>query len=226
MQERGLTKYSEFGPPLLNQQNGSAVGIKVRKANIVSSFAQFVSSLENPVNSDGLTRSLSTFGQVVWELSRNTKLSLLGMHRQSRPSSQNISLGELAFPISIHKHDSFSETSMEEGSPTNRERSIALMFNSELDDSAKIGVWIQTRNSNSKILQWGFTMSDTPEDELGWGLSLGGVLEGRKRLEHFQVETFFNLNFGNRFTLQPGLVFVKDGGTQFPALVLRSSWSL
>ncbi|KAL8514790.1 hypothetical protein ACS0TY_013754 [Phlomoides rotata] len=225
-QERALTNYSEFGPPLLNQQNGSAVGVKVRRANIVASFAQFVSSLGMPVNSDVLTRSFSTFGQVVWDLSRNTKLSLLGVHRECRASTQNVNLGELAFPISVPKRNRFSDTFVEEHSPTSGERSIALMFNSELDDSAKIGGWIETRNSDPRYLQWAFTMSDTPEDELGWGLSLGGVLQGPKRLEHFQVETFFNLNFGNRFTLQPGLVYVKDGVTQFPALMLRSSWSL
>lgn len=231
MQERALTNYSEFGPPLLNQHNGSAIGIMVRKTNVVASLAQFVSGIGMQVNSDRLACSLSTFGQVVWQLSRNTKLSLLGVHRESRASGQNISLGALALPVSILKRNRFSETSVEEDSPTSRERrnldgSIALMLNSELDDSTRIGGWIETKNSNPRYLQWAVTMSDTPEDEFGWGLTLGGLVQGPKSLEHFQVETFLNLKFGKRFTLQPALLYVKDGATQFPALILRSSWSL
>ncbi|KAI3464801.1 hypothetical protein Pfo_021464 [Paulownia fortunei] len=230
-QERALTNYSEFGPPLLNQHNGSAIGVMVRKSNVVASLAQFVSGLGMQVNSAGIACSLSTFGQVVWQLSGSTKLSLLGVHRESRPSGQNVSVGALALPVSIFKRNRFSETSVEEDSPTSRERrnldgSIALMLNSELDESTRIGGWIETKNSNPRYLQWAVTMCDIPEDEFGWGLTLGGLVQGPKHLEHFQVETFLNLNFGKRFKLRPALLYVKDGATQFPALMLRSSWSL
>ncbi|KAL3845344.1 hypothetical protein ACJIZ3_002747 [Penstemon smallii] len=229
--ERALTDYSEFGPPLLNQHNGGAIGIMVRKSNVVASFAQFVSGLEMQVNYAGISRSLSTFGQVVWQLSRSTKLSILGVHKESRLSSQNVSLGALAFPVEINKNNIISETSVEEDSPTSRadrtlDGSIALMFESELAEDTRIGGWIETKNSNPNHLQWAVTMTDTPEDEFGWGLTLGGLLQGPNSWDHFQVESFLNINFGKRFKLQPALIYVKDGATQFPALMLRSTWSL
>ncbi|KAH6832872.1 hypothetical protein C2S53_014383 [Perilla frutescens var. hirtella] len=227
-QERGLTRYSDFGPPLLLQHHGSAIGITLRKMNVVASLAQFISGFGMQVNADGLACSSSTFGQIIWQLSTNTNLSLLGVHRESRASGQNISLGALAFPASIFKRNKFSETSMEEEDRPRHssDSSVSLMLTSEIDDCAKIGGWIESKRSNPGHLEWAVTMSDTPEDELGWGLSLGGVLQGTKRLEHFQVETFLNMNFGKRFRLQPGFVFVKDGVTQFPALMIHSSWSL
>ncbi|KAK6115167.1 hypothetical protein DH2020_007436 [Rehmannia glutinosa] len=230
-QEMALSNYSESGPPLLNQQNGSAIGIMVRKSNMVASLAQFVSGVGMHINSAGITRSLITFGQVVLQLPGNTKLSLLGVHKEFRPSGQNLSLGALTLPVSVFKRNKFSETSVEDDSPTSSERhisggSIALMLNSELDESTRIGGWIETINSNPRYLQWAVTMCDAPEDEFGWGLTLGGLLQGPKSLEHFQVETYLNLNFGKRFKLQPAVVYVKDGATQFPALMLRSSWSL
>ncbi|KAK6118818.1 hypothetical protein DH2020_047431 [Rehmannia glutinosa] len=230
-QEMALSNYSESGPPLLNQQNGSAIGIMVRKSNVVTSLAQFVSGIGMHINSAGITRSLITFGQVVLQLPGNTKLSLLGVHKEFRPSGQNLSLGALALPVSVFKRNRFSETSVEDDSPTSSERhisggSIALMLNSELDESTRIGGWIETINSNPRYLQWAVTMCDAPEDEFGWGLTLGGLLQGPKSLEHFQVETYLNLNFGKRFKLQPAVVYVKEGATQFPALMLRSSWSL
>lgn len=104
LQERALTSYSDSGPPLLYQPNVGAIGITVRKMNIVASMARFLSD------------SSSTFGQIVWQLSRNTNLSLLGVHRELRPSGQNISLGALAFPIRIFKRNKFSEMPAEEDS--------------------------------------------------------------------------------------------------------------
>ncbi|KAL3370512.1 hypothetical protein AABB24_007518 [Solanum stoloniferum] len=44
-EERGLTDYSSFGPPLLNQLNGSGIAVMVKKLNTVASLAQFVSAL-------------------------------------------------------------------------------------------------------------------------------------------------------------------------------------
>ncbi|XP_073052856.1 uncharacterized protein [Primulina eburnea] len=229
-QERALTDCSEFGPPLLNKHSDSAFGITVRKSNVVASLAQFVSGLRAQVHPAGITLSLSTFGRVVWQLSRSTKLSLLGMHQVSS-SSQRISLGALALPISAFKLNRISEISAVEDSPTSQEGhlsdgSIALMVNSELDENTRIGGWIETKNSDPRYFQWAVTMCDTPEDEFGWGLTLGGSLQDRKSWDHFQVETYLNLNFGKRFKLQPALMYVMDESTQFSALMLRSSWSL
>ncbi|GFP99578.1 hypothetical protein PHJA_002101900 [Phtheirospermum japonicum] len=225
-QETSLSDYAEFGPPLLNQQNGSAIGIIARKSNVVASLAQFVSGVGTQANSCRVARTLSTFGQVVWQLTGNTKLSLLGVHTASRPSGPNVSLGAFALPVSLFKRNRFSDTYVEEDERRNLGGSLALMLNTELEEGTRIGGWIETRNSDPRQLQWAVTMCDAPEDEFGWGLSLGGLLQGPKSLEHFQVETYLNLNVGKRFKLQPAVVYVKDGSTQFPALMLRSSWSL
>lgn len=232
LQERAFTEYSELGPPLLNQNNGSAIGIMVRKSNMVGSLAQFVSGLGMQINPPGIKRHLSTFGQVVWQLSSSTKLSILGVHRKSQSPGQNVtSLGALALPISVFKRNRVSEASGEEDSPTSSERhnsdaSIAMMLNTEFDESRRVGGWIEANNLNPGYLQWAVAMSDTPEDEFGWGLTLGGSVQCPNTLEHFQVESFLNINLGKKFKLQPALVYVKDGSTQFPALMLRSSWSL
>lgn len=231
LQERGLTDFSEFGPPLLNQYAGSGIGIMVRKLNVVASLAHFVSNLGLQLNSPGITNFSSTFGQVVLQLPGNMKLSLLGMHRQPSSSSQTIDLGAFAFPVSIFKHNSLLDTSVEEYNPRSDKRlksdgSIALMLDSECNESTRIGGWVQMKNSNPGHSQWAVTIRDTPEEEFGWGLTVGGFLQGPKNLERFQVETFLNLNFGSRFKLQPAILYVKDGVTQFPAIMLRSSWSL
>ncbi|XP_073043771.1 uncharacterized protein [Primulina eburnea] len=227
--ERALTDYSEFGPPLLSQHSDSAIGITVRKSNVVASWAHFVSGLRTQVPSAGIT--LGTFGQVVWQLSRSTKLSLLGMHQVSRSSSQRISLGALALPISLFKRNRISEISREEDSPTGREGHlsdgyIALTVNSELGENTRIGGWIETKKSDPEYFQWAVTMRDTPEGEFGWGLTLSGSLQGRKSWDHFQVETYLNLDIGKGFKVQPALMYVMDESTQFSALMLRSSWSL
>ncbi|XP_051139664.1 uncharacterized protein LOC127257329 isoform X2 [Andrographis paniculata] len=231
-QHDALTEYSEFGPPLLNQNIGSGIGVMVRKLNMVATLAQFVSSLGlAQFHSPEATRFSTTFGQVVLQLSRNTKLSLLGMRRDSLLVSQTFNLGPFTFPVSILKHSRFSATTDEEESPRSSGRfmidgSVALMIDSDLDESTRLGGWIEMKNSNPGYSQWAVTMRDTPEDEFGWGLTVGGSLQGPKSLEHFQFETFLNLNFGTRFKFQPAIVYVKDGAIQFPAIMLRSSWSL
>lgn len=230
-EDRALTDYSAFGPPLLNQHNGSAIGIMARKSNVVASLGQFFSGLGVHHNSAGFTRSLSTFGQVVCQLSTSTKLSLLGLHKESRLLSQRVNLGALAIPVSLFKQNISSEISVEEDSATTRKGRvsdgfIALMVETELEDNTRIGGWVEMKNSNPKYLQWAATMSDTPEDEFGWGLSLGGLVRGPKDWEHFQVETFLKLKLGKKFKFEPALLYVMDGATQFPALMFRSTWSL
>ncbi|GFZ10470.1 hypothetical protein Acr_21g0010690 [Actinidia rufa] len=211
-EKRALTNYSSLGPPLLNQHNGSAIGLMVRKSNVVASLAQFVSGLGMHPGSVGFMRCFSTFGQVVFELSRSTKLSLLGIFkRREIPETSS----EASTPvIGTLTHENVSTGS------------IALTLESELDESTRIGGWLEMNSSNPKCLQWAVSMSDTPEDEFGWGLSLGGLIQGPTRWDNFQVETFLNFNFSKRFSLQPALVYVMDGSTQFPALMFRSSWSL
>ncbi|CAH2050335.1 unnamed protein product [Thlaspi arvense] len=233
-ERRGLTNYSLSGPPLLNQHNGSGIGITVRKSNFLASLAQFVSVLSLQPGSDGFSRYFSTFGQVVCQISRSTKISLQGVHKGSQLPSQKVNLGALAMPVGIFKRNKVPETALEESvqpvgtmtAENDSRGSIALMLESELDESARIGGWLEMKRSNAKCLQWAVSMRDTPEDDFGWGLSLGGSMQGPKSWEHFQVESFLNFNFGKRFSLQPALVYVMDRTTQFPVLLLRSSWSL
>ncbi|KAL3339093.1 hypothetical protein AABB24_027959 [Solanum stoloniferum] len=220
-EERGLTDYSSFGPPLLNQLNGSGIAVMVKKSNTVASLAQFVSALPH---SGSVLYCFGTFGQVVCQLSSNTKLSILGIHKMANLSRQQPRLAAMSLPFSFLQRSGHPQASLVE----NRflDGSLAMTLESELDESTKIGGWVEIKRSNPKYLQWAVTMSDTSEDDFGWGLSLGGLLQGPRNWDHFQVESFLNFNVGKKCKLQPGLLYVIDGATQFPALMFRTSWSL
>ncbi|CAN4089940.1 unnamed protein product [Withania somnifera] len=220
-EERGLTDYSSFGPPMLNQLNGSGIAVMVKKSNAIASLAQFVSALPH---SGSLLYCFGTFGQVVYQLSSNTKLSILGIHKVANLSSQQPKLAAMSLPIGILQRPEHSETSMEETGLL--DGSIATMLDSKLGESTRVGGWVEMKRSNPKYLQWGVTMSDTPEDDFGWGLNLGGLLQGPRNWDHFQVESFLNFNLGKKCKLQPGFLYVMDGVTQFPALMFHISWSL
>ncbi|KAL1820751.1 hypothetical protein ACET3Z_015620 [Daucus carota] len=233
-QEKGPTNFSFSGPPFLNEQSGSAIGLMVRKANVVASLAQFVSELGMQSDSTRLFHCFSTFGQVMCQLSGSTKLSLLGIHRVPKFSKQQVKLGPLVVPGGIFKRGKHPESPVGTSSSsflTNTEEdissgSLALTLETELDDSTKIGGWIEMKNSNPRHLHWAVTMADTPDDDFGWGLSLGGLVQGPSRWDHFQVEAFLRMNLGDRFSLQPGLAYVMNGATQFPVATLRSTWSM
>lgn len=225
-----MTDFSSFGPPLLTeQQNGGAIGLTVRKPDVVASLAQFVSGLGIP-GSVRTRHCFSTFGQVVCRLTRGTKLTLMGLHQVPRSSS----LGALTIPIRISKRREAPETSLEASSSPMRtiteetisSGSIAMMLESNLDESTRIGGWVEIKKSNPRCIQWAVTLSDTPENEMGWGLSLGGIGPGPKCWDHFQAEAFLKFNLSQRMSLQPGLVYVMDETSRIPALMIRSSWTL
>ncbi|KAJ9675077.1 hypothetical protein PVL29_024147 [Vitis rotundifolia] len=216
-QGKGLTDFSSFGPPILNQHNGSAIGLMVRKSKLVASLAQFASGLGIEPCTDGIRDCFSTFGQVVCQLSEGTKLSLMGLHQVPRPLSQQFRLGALTMPVGILK------LHMEERISAG---SFAVMLESKLDDSTRIGGWIEMKNSGPRHLQWALSVSDSPENEFGWSLSLGGIIKRPTSWDHFQAEASLKFNLGKRFSLQPGLVYVMDGNAQIPVVMLRSSWSL
>ncbi|XP_027148985.1 uncharacterized protein LOC113749441 isoform X1 [Coffea eugenioides] len=232
--DKGFSEYSAYGPPFLNQKNGSALGIMVKKSNVVASLAQFVSGLGLPTNCSEITNCFGTFGQVVYQLSQSTKLSLLGVHKVPKLSNQRLRLGAMTTPFSIFRQRKLSETSIEEnglqietyGEGERLDGSVALMLESELDESTRIGGWIEMKQSNTRHLQWAVSMSDTPEDDLGWGLSMGGLVQGSRSWDYFQVEAFLNFSFGKRFRFQPAVVYLADRTSHFPAFLLRSSWSL
>ncbi|XP_049354249.1 uncharacterized protein LOC125818778 [Solanum verrucosum] len=222
-EERGLTDYSSFGPPLLNQLNGSGIAVMVKKSKIVACLAQFVSAL--PPHSGSVLYCFGTFGQVVCHLSSNTKLSILGIHKMANLSRQQPRLAAMSLPFSFLQQSGHPQASLVENCFL--DGPLAMTLESELDESTKIGGWVETNIASPEYLKWAVTMSDTSEDDFGWGLSLGGLLRGPRKWNRFQVESFLNFNVGKKCKLQPGLLYVMDeGATQFPALIFRTSWSL
>ncbi|KAI7758286.1 hypothetical protein M8C21_009645 [Ambrosia artemisiifolia] len=213
----GLTGYSCTGPPLLNKHIGSGVGLTVKKSNCIASLAQFVTQLDSAVP----THWLSTLAQVTYQLSWGTKVSLLGLNKTPKFLSQNASVGPIALPVGglFRRHKEPMEA--DDGSIG----SAALVLESDLDSSTKVGGWIEMSNSDSRYLQWGVSVSDLPEDDIGWGLKVGGSADGSNIWDRYQVEAFSKVKFGEKLLLQPSLVYVKDGSTKLPALVMKSSWS-
>uniref|UniRef100_A0A0V0IXH2 Putative ovule protein n=1 Tax=Solanum chacoense TaxID=4108 RepID=A0A0V0IXH2_SOLCH len=221
-EERGLTDYSSFGPPLLNQLNGSGIAAMVKKSNTVASLAQFVSALPH---SGSVLHRFGTFGQVVCQLSSNTKLSILGIHKMANLSRQQPKLAAMSLPFSFLQRSGHPQASLVENCFL--DEPLAMTLESELDENTRIGGWVETNIANPKYFQWAVTMSDSSEDDFGWGLSLGGFLRGPRKCNRFHVESFLNFNVGKKCKLQPGLLYAMDeGATQFSALIFRTSWSL
>ncbi|MBA0722660.1 hypothetical protein Golax_003317 [Gossypium laxum] len=220
--EKGLTDLS-FGPPMLHQHNGGAIGVTVRRSNIIASLAQSFRGMGNE-------HCFSTFGQVVCQLPIRLKLSFLGLCRGPKLASRNFRLGALALPVGLSRYLEDVDTVNEEAfmpSDTNAPESgsVALMLESELDEYQRLGGWIEMKQTNPKILQWAVNLSDTSEDVFGWGVSVGGVVEGPRNWDHFQVESYVKLNLGKRCSLKPGIAYVVDGNSRTLALALRSNCS-
>ncbi|KAK8595587.1 hypothetical protein V6N13_000294 [Hibiscus sabdariffa] len=217
--EKGLTDLS-FGPPMLHQRSGGAIGVSVRRSNINASFAQSVCGMGNE-------HCFSTFGQVVCQLPIRSKLSLLGLRRGPKLVSPNFRLGAIAAPPGLSSHIEDSDTVMEAPLPpltTNTpDGSIALKLESELDEYQRLGGWIEMKQANSRVLQWAVNLSDSSEDVFGWGVSVGGMVEGPRSRDHYQIESYVKLNLGKRFSLKPGVAYVVDGNSRTLALALRSN---
>ncbi|KAF6153279.1 hypothetical protein GIB67_003469 [Kingdonia uniflora] len=214
-QERTLTDFTSIGPPIFGHYHDVAVALIVKRSNFAASFSELVSTVRRDLDSAGISRCFSTFGQITYGVSKGTKLSLLGLHKKLIAQSQEIQFCKFTIPIgNLRAHrvpDAYAEC--------HPDTSVALMLESELDDSTRLKGWIEMQNSTPRCLQWAVTMSDTPEDQLGWGLSLGGTWD------RFQVEAFLKLNIGGRCSLQPGIMYVTDNSGGIPALMFRSSWA-
>ncbi|KAD2804586.1 hypothetical protein E3N88_37963 [Mikania micrantha] len=177
----GLTSYSFTGPPLLNQHVGSGIGLTVKKSNCIASLAQFVTQLDSAVT----THWLSTVLQVTYQLSWSTKISLLGLNRTPKISSQNVSLGPLALPIGLFRHRN-EPMETDDGSFG----STALVLESDLDSSTKVGGWVEWNRLDSRYLHWGVSVCDLPEDDIGWGFKVGGSVAGSRVWDRFLLEAF------------------------------------
>ncbi|KAK2660770.1 hypothetical protein Ddye_007303 [Dipteronia dyeriana] len=233
-QRKGLSSISSLEPPLLNQHNGTAIGLTVKKSNFVASLAQSVSGIGTQMGSDGIAQLFSTFGQVICQLPKGVKLSLFGLHQVPKSLHHHVSFGSIAIPVGFLKQYEASERMVEAIAPplgTNTQetfstRSIALKLESEIIEGTKIGGWIEMKNSHSKPVRWAVTMYDSFEDEFGWGVSLSGLSEGFKGRDQYQFESFADLSLGKRFRLKPGVAYVVDGNAKILALMLRCNWSL
>ncbi|KAE8733251.1 hypothetical protein F3Y22_tig00001436pilonHSYRG00003 [Hibiscus syriacus] len=219
--EKGLTDLS-IGPPLLHQHSGGAIGVEVRRSNIIASLAQSVCRMGNDEH------CFSTFGQVVCQLPIRLKLSLLGLRRGPKLVSRNFRLGAHAIPLGLSRHVEDSDTVIEAPIPpltTNTPHgSIALKLESELDEYQRLGGWIEMKLANPRVLQWAVNLSDSSEDVFGWGVSVGGIVEGPRNWDHYQIESYVKLNLGKKFSLKPGVAYLVDGNSRTLALVLRSNW--
>ncbi|XP_010539093.1 PREDICTED: uncharacterized protein LOC104813224 [Tarenaya hassleriana] len=229
-----LTEVSALGPPLLNQHNGSALGLTVRKSNITASLAQSISNHELEPGFDAIGHCFSTFGRVVCHIPRGVKLSLMGCHRVLKPSNNRHPFGAVAIPVGFLRRQSAPESTTEPSAPPLEMNnmswvssgSIALKLDSELDEFTRLGGWIEIQNSNPKHIKWAMSVSDNSEDEVGWGMSVGGIIDGPRNQDQFQVESYLKLNINNRFSLNPGLVYLTNGNGRTVGLMLRSHWSL
>ncbi|KAI3816979.1 hypothetical protein L1987_10765 [Smallanthus sonchifolius] len=194
----GLSSYSFTGPPLLNQHIGSGVSLTVKNYHSL----------------------VKHFRQVTCQLSWSTRVSLLGLNRTLKISRQNASLGPIAVPIGLIRHH---KEPIEAGDGSFG--STAMVLESDLDSSTGVGGWVELSNLDSRYLQWGASVSDLPEDDIGWGLRVGGSVNGSNVWDHYKIEAFSKVKIGEKFLLHPSLMYVKDGSTRFPALTMKSTWS-
>lgn len=203
--------------------NGTAIGITVRKSNIIASLAQHATGLQIPHTS-------STFGQLLYQFSRGTKLSILGFHRMPLSSKRLGNFGAFTFPIVLSKQNEVSEAAPPKVLSSTGIRtsggSIALMAESEIDGFGKLGGWFEMNKLNPQSVQFGLNLSDDSEDSLGWGMSLSRFIVNSENEAHFQAESYLRFNMGNKFCLKPGVVLGTDGKSKIAALMLRSNWSL
>ncbi|XP_010476038.1 PREDICTED: uncharacterized protein LOC104755371 [Camelina sativa] len=232
-QGMSLTEVSELGPPLLNQHNGSAIGLTVRKSNITGSLAQSMSNLEAEQGLMARERCFRTFGQVTCHIRRSLKLSILGCHEIFTPSSNLHSAGAITLPVSFLRRQTAMEpesstTPLEMSRSVNHvsSSSIALKLDSLMDESTKLGGWIEIQNSRAKQVKWSVSITDNPEDEVGWGMSVGGLVDGSRNHDLFQVESYLKFNIGDRFSLSPGLAYHTNSNGRTIGLMLQSHWSL
>ncbi|XP_062097582.1 uncharacterized protein LOC133803521 [Humulus lupulus] len=234
-QGKGLTDVSSSGPSFLNQPSGSAIGLMVKKFNVIASLAQFVSGQGRHSDSHSFDHCCSTFGQVLCELPRGTKFSVMGLLQAPKLSSQlPATHGPFTLSIGGSKRQETPEGMVEElvsnmGNSSHGNEStgsLALMLESEIDEFTKIGGWIELKNSDPKYLKWAASLSDDSEDSFGWGMKFGGMVEGPSNFDHFHVETYMKLNFGKKCSIKPGIAFINDGNARVTALMLRSNWSL
>jgi hypothetical protein len=106
----------------------------------------------------------------------------------------------------------------------NQRGSVSLVL--DIDEDTKVGGWIEVQKSKPNLTNWAVSLADTPPDELGWVVSVGGKAEGNSN--RVQFESFLSFDVGGKANLQPGVVLMMDanGRNRVPAFVFRSSWTM
>ncbi|CAH2038271.1 unnamed protein product [Thlaspi arvense] len=232
-QGMNLTEVSELGPPLVNQHNGSAMGLTVRKSNVAASLGQSITDLGVEQGMNATNRCFRTFGKVSCDILRGVKLSLLGCHQMVTPSNYLRSAGAITVPVSFLRRRNSTEPESSVPHPEmNRSvnhvssTSIALKLDSLMDESTRIGGWIEIQKSREKQVKWSVSITDKPEGEVGWGMSVGGVVDGSRNHDRFQVESYLKFNIAHRFSASPSLVYLANSSGRTIGLMLQSHWSL
>ncbi|KAJ1295460.1 hypothetical protein BS78_01G226100 [Paspalum vaginatum] len=220
------------GPPSFLEQHNCAAGLRIEGSKFAASFAELVFGSGGLDSEGGGTNRMTTFGQVSYKPSDDVKLNLSGLWQVCLSSRRFNNLEILAVPIGSLKPATTEQlmVTVQGASPAAHpaESSVALMVDCELYETLKTEAWFQVERSKSNhgAVRWGFTLSDVPDNELGWGVKVGGTAEGNKtkQLQHLDMEGFLNFNLGKGARLQPGLVYARMGEKMTPALFLRSSW--
>ncbi|KAI0520368.1 hypothetical protein KFK09_007840 [Dendrobium nobile] len=207
-----------FSPPLFQQSEGCGLGFIVKGPNLSASLAGLVSGLVEETSFVGNIRQ-TIFGQVSCKPSEEARLTMSGI----------LKLGPMALPRGNLNKRSTVNVSLEGSSSATPSKvqflassSIALMLESQFNETNNLDCWVEMWKSNPGLLKWGISLYDAPRDELGWGFKLGGQIEGN--FNQFWLEGFLNFSLGKKAVLQPGILYTVNGESRTPALLLRSSW--
>ena len=182
---------------MLIKSHKYAGGLILRSKNFAVSLAEMISVAGQTLNPGEASRVFTEFGQFSYQMPDDIKLTMSAAWHG---------------PSVV---------------PQKRKPTAGCCIDVELkfDEDSRIGARIEfDRKSNPGSLRWALTLSETPEDDLGWGLSLRRGTEAKP--QRFQVEGFLNLRLGKKAAVQPGIVFNVDSRRCAPALVFHSSWSL
>ncbi|KAH0466216.1 hypothetical protein IEQ34_006319 [Dendrobium chrysotoxum] len=216
-----------FSPPLFQQSEGCGLGFIVKGPNLSASLAGLVSGLVEEASFVGNIRQ-TIFGQVSCKPSEEARLTMSGIWQTSK-SSQLLKLGPMALPRgSLNKRSKVNASLQGSSSATPStveflaSSSIALMLESQFNETNNLDCWVEMWKSNPGLLKWGISLYDAPPDELGWGFKLGGQIEGH--FNQFWLEGFLNFSLGKKAVLQPGILYTVNGESRTPAILLRSSW--
>ncbi|KAJ4879163.1 hypothetical protein Rs2_36217 [Raphanus sativus] len=124
----------------------------------------------------------------------------------------------------VSRHFGFHE------SPPSRQNPVSFLESASRLKSLSRGFvcWVGDDTMfRSLKLKRSVSITDKPEDEVGWGMGAGGVfIDGSRNHDRFQVESYLKFNIGHRFSLSPGLVYLTNSKGRTVGLMLQSHWSL